>query len=202
VPVRISCVVEGHGDVEAVPIVIKRIAATMMPPPDVQIPSTIRTPKSKLIKAGELERAVELAARKAAGRGAVIVVLDSDDDCPMELGPTLLERARLVRGNIPLSVVLAKREFESWFIAAAESIAGHHGFAPGMQAPPVPEDIRGAKEWLTEHMLEGRTYSPTVDQPILAKLFDVEITGRSGSFDKFRRDIISLIEALNQPENL
>ena len=30
-PLRIACIVEGHGEVEAVPILIRRIAATIDP---------------------------------------------------------------------------------------------------------------------------------------------------------------------------
>ena len=74
---RIACVVEGHGDIEAVPIVVRRIAEQILPPVIVQVTAPLRTPKSKLVKPGELERAVELAARRVAGGGGVLVVLDS-----------------------------------------------------------------------------------------------------------------------------
>lgn len=75
---------------------------------------------------GELERAVERAGRGLRSPGVVSIVIDGDDDCPKELAPVLLERAtRAAGGRWPVGVVLAKSEFESWFIAAAESIAGH-----------------------------------------------------------------------------
>jgi len=42
---------------------------------------------------GELERAVELAGRGLRSPGVVLIVIDSDDDCPKELAPLLLDRA-------------------------------------------------------------------------------------------------------------
>src|ERR1035438_1367136 len=88
--VRIGCVVEGHGECESVPILVRRIAGQFDPGLAVQIPHPVRVTKSKLLKAGELERAVELAAITVGGNGAILVILDSDDDCPARTrsGPT------------------------------------------------------------------------------------------------------------------
>lgn len=191
--IRIACVVEGHGDIEAVPIVIRRIAEQNVPAVNVQFTAVIRIPKSKLIKPGELERAVELAARSTSGRGGVVVVLDSDDDCPAQIGPVLLGRATNARNNLPLAVILAKREFEAWFIAAAESLADRAGLVADLQAPVDPEGIRGAKEWLTERMRGTRSYSPTLDQPALAQIFDMERALRADSFGKFYREATRLL---------
>lgn len=188
--IQVACVVEGHGEVDAVPIVIQRIAEELDPSPTLIFRHPIRTPKSKLLKQGELERAVELAARQVLGTGAVFVLLDSDDDCPRQAGPELLARAEnTINGRLPISVVLAKREFEAWFIASAESVAGRCGLPAHLQAPGNPEDIRGAKEWLTQQMTGGRAYSPTVDQPALAKLFDLSRARHADSFEKFHRDV-------------
>jgi hypothetical protein len=185
---RIACVVEGHGEVEAVPIIIRRIAAQLEPPTEVRIDATIRTPKSRLVKQGELERAVEFAARKTSGQGGILIVLDSDDDCPAQLGPALLDRAQGARPDLPVAVVLAKREFESWFVAAAESLSTQVGLPPGLDAPADPEAIRGAKEWLTARMQGNRVYSSTLDQPAIARFFNLEMAMRSDSFDKFYRE--------------
>ena len=102
------------------------------------------------------------AALRVDTAGGVLVLLDADDDCPAALGPALLERARAARSDVPISVVLANREFEAWFIAAAESLAGTHGFPADLTAPADPEKIRGAKEWLGQRKTDGRPYKPTV----------------------------------------
>lgn len=194
--VQMGCIVEGHGEVVAVPVLIRRIASELYPDLSIVIPRPIRVPKTKLVVPGELERAVELAARQISGEGAVLIMLDSDDDCPAQLGPALLKRASLVRGNLPIAVVLATREFESWFLAAAESLRGHRGLANDLQPPPAPEAIRDAKGWLNQKMARGRRYSERPDQPALAARFDLEQARRADSFDKCYRDIVRLLTEL------
>ena len=195
--IRLGCIVEGHGEVEAVPVVVRRIAERERPLNVVEIPNPLRITKDRLVKAGELERAVELAARLAGQPGGVLVVLDSDDDCPAEQGPALLARAEAARSDRPIAVVLAKREFEGWLLAAAESLRGQRGLPDNLQPPADPEAIRGAKEWLTGRMTAGRAYSPTLDQPALSARFDLDLARTSSqSFDKFYRDTVALISRL------
>ncbi|MHB8574112.1 MAG: DUF4276 family protein [Dehalococcoidia bacterium] len=194
--VWMACIVEGHGEVQAVPILIRRIAQAAEPALVVHIKPPIRQPRSRLVKAGEIERAVELAARSIGGRGAILTLLDSDDDCPAKLGPHLLQRARAVRGNLPIGVVLAEREYEAWFLAAAESIAGQRQLSTDLIAPTVPEEVRGAKEWLRQRMPLHHPYSETVDQPALTAVFDLDAARRADSFDKCYRDICRLLRAM------
>lgn len=196
--VQISCIVEGHGEMEAVPILIRRIARNLYPELEVRTPRPIRVSRDKVVKAGELERRVEFAARKISGQGAIFILLDSDDDCPAHLGPELRNRALQVRENLPLTVVLAKHEFESWFLAAAESLRGRRGLNGNLQPPIDPEAIHGAKEWLSARMDGDRTYSPRLDQPGLTAHFNIEEARRADSFDKCYRDITNLLDELRK----
>lgn len=193
---RIAAIVEGHGECEAVPILVRRIALSLDPALLPVVYPVIRVPSSRLRKPGEIERAVELAARKTAGQGGILILLDCDDDCPAELGPTLLRRAVRARPDLPTSVVLAKREFEAWFLAAAESLRGQRGLPGDLLPPADPEAIRGAKEWLEERMLRGKTYVASSDQPALTAVFDLTAARRAASFDKCHREIIRLITLL------
>src|SRR5438128_12140896 len=120
--VRIAAIVEGHGECEAVPILIRRIARNLDPELTPLVYPVLRVPSARLVKQGEIERSIELAARKNSGHGGILVLLDCDDGCPAEEGPRLLQRATKARPDLPVSVVLAKREFEAWFLAAAESL--------------------------------------------------------------------------------
>jgi hypothetical protein len=189
---RFACIVEGHGEVQAVPVLLHRLASTLDPTLSLAVEWPIRITKSKLLQAGELERAVELEARKVGGAGAILILLDSDDDCPATLGPELLRRARAVRSDVPLAVVVAKREFEAWFLAAAESLRGCRGLTTDLEAPPQPENVQGAKEWLTDRMAGGGHYVETLDQPALAAVFDIEIACRSDSLGECRREVTRL----------
>src|SRR5262249_12508350 len=126
--------------------------------------------------------------------GGILILVDSDDDCPAQLGPQILARARKARSDIPISVVLAKREFEAWFLAAAESLGGTRKLSINLMSPPDPESIRGAKEWIRRNMTRGATYAETLDQPAMTQLFDLDQAAlRSDSFDKCVREVTRLI---------
>jgi len=194
-PVVLACVVEGDGDLQAVPIAIRKIVQEINPGLGLKI-HPLRVPRNKLVKPGELERSIELAARRVGSSGAILVIVDSDDDCPATLGPQLLARARKVRSDLPISVVLAKREFEAWFLASARSLRGLRGLASDLEPPPDPESIRGAKEWLAARMTSGRGYTETLDQSALTASLDLLQARTAPSFDKFFRDVVAIVEGL------
>ncbi len=193
---RLAAIVGGDGECEAVPILVRRIALTLDPGLTPIVKPVLRIPESRLIKQGELERAVDFAARKTGGQGGILILLDCDDGCPAQEGPAMLTRASAARPDVPIATVLAKREFEAWFLAAAESLRGCRGLADDLAAPPDPEAIRGAKEWLTSNMPSDQAYSETADQPALAELFDLKAACRADSFDKCYREIVQLLNRL------
>ena len=86
--VKIAAIVEGHGECEAVPILVRRIALTIDPGYVPIILKPIRIPASKLLRVGEIERSIELAAQKLQGEGGIIVIVDCDWDngCPAKDG--------------------------------------------------------------------------------------------------------------------
>ena len=127
--------------------------------------------------------------------GGILVILDSDDDCPAELAPNLLARVRSARGDLPSAVVLPNKEFESWFLAAASSLRGHRGFPDDLESPTQPETIRGAKEWLAQRV-PTRAYSSNVDQASLTQVFSFDLARRAPSFDKCYREVIRLLETV------
>ena len=106
----------------------------------------------------------------------------------------ILRRATKARSDRRIQVVLARREYEAWFVAAAESIAGHRGLRSDMTAPAHPESVRNAKGWLTSHMPPGRAYKETRDQPALTYIFDLDqARRRAPSFDKMWRTVVQLL---------
>ena len=193
--VTVASIVEGDGEVRAVPILLRRIAEQVAPNRYVNVPPPIRVGRNKILKDGELERAVELAARKLGRgeQGGILILLDADDDCPREIAAEMLSRAHAVRRDRVIRVVLAKREYETWFLAAAHSIAGRRQIDASMAPPMEPESIRGAKERLSRRMPRERKYSPTTDQAALTAVFDMEVARSAPSFDKLWRDVVSLL---------
>jgi hypothetical protein len=193
--ISISCIVEGRGEVAAVPLLLRRIAWESSQT-SLEIPRPVLAPRNRLLKGSELDRYVELAVRKASGQRALLILLDADDDCPKQLGPDLLKRAITVRADVPIAVVLAKREFEAWFLASSESLVRKGKLPLNFVAPPKPEEVRGAKERL------GQSYSETRDQPGLTATFDFESARKnSPSFDKCYREVVRLITELTKKES-
>ena len=194
--IKFGCIVEGHSEAQSVPVLIRRIAAELCPELVIDILRPNRVHKDKVIKIDELEREVELTARKINRQGAIFIILDSDGDCPAELGPALLHRASQAHSDLPIAVVIAKNEFEAWFLAAAESLRGRRGLKNDIHPPNDPEAVRDAKGWLDRQMENNESYSETTDQPALAALFDIEQARQADSFDKCYREIVRLLGEL------
>lgn len=198
--VAIYPIVEGHGEIRAVPELIRRVAWEICGRYDVEVLQAHRVPRGRMVAddAKELQRAVELGARKIRQNGVpgiIAVLLDADDDCPAELGPRLLEK--ISRPDVATSVVLANREYEAWFLAGAISLRGHRGISTEAVAPVNPESIRGAKQYLERQFLTpGEAYRETVDQPALTAVLGLEEARAAPSFDKFCRDLSNLLEAV------
>ena len=198
---KLGCIVEGDGEVEAVPALLRRLVARL--DPTVVVDTTqrvLRVSKGKLLRAGapdELARSLEILARRLSGEGAILILLDADDDLPCVLGPQLLARARSLRPDVPVGVVIANREYEAWFLAGADSLAGRRGLPADLSAPEQPEGIRGAKEWLTRKL--GRRYSETRDQAAFTALLDLDAARAAASFDKLAREVERLFHLAATP---
>jgi|SRR5579871_197475 len=191
--VRFGFVVEGKGEDGALPLLVRRICNELFGVFAILTTRPVRTTKSKLVRPGELERAIRLAQLANEMEGPVLVVLDADDDCPAELGRSLTLRALPIAQDCGVSIVIPKYEFETWFLTAAKSLGGYHGLNEGLSPPPDPAAVRGAKEWLSRNMAPGRTYSPTVDQTALVAHMDLTAARSCRSFDRLCREIERLV---------
>lgn len=191
----LATIVEGHAEVESVPLLLRRIFA-QFGVSDISISRPFRVKRNRVVKPGELERAISQTVRDRADVGAIMVLIDSDDDCPAKLGPDLLERAKK-ETHLPVAVILAAREFESWFLGSKESLRGIKGIREDATAPLNPENIRGAKEHLTRNMARGYRYLEVDDQATLAEKFDLNAARRCcPSFDKCFREAERLFLAI------
>lgn len=185
----IVSIVEGHGEVQALPILIRRVyneRASATPP---LINPPIRIKSGSFLKDEDyFKRYISLAAAKAAqSDGRVLILLDCEDDCPATMGPELVKRAKQVRPDISFDVVLAYREYETWFIAAASSLTGKY-LQEGTEPAPNPENIRGAKEWLSRH--RDKPYDPVAHQAAFSAHFDMD---QASSISSFSRLIAKLL---------
>src|SRR5262245_56739587 len=105
-PVAVSSIVEGHGDVQAVPILLRRLAIQFHFSPTLKLNPPLRVKRDRFVRdETEFNRYVELAARKASPNGGILILLDAEVDCPAILGPDLLRRAKQIRSNMPIAVI-------------------------------------------------------------------------------------------------
>ncbi|MFN8633673.1 MAG: DUF4276 family protein [Chloroflexota bacterium] len=197
---EIGCIIEGDGEEDALPILLRRVIQEIDPTLYVHIRRPFRRPKGQLKKQLFLSQAVTLLARQLTPPRALLILLDADDDCPAEIGPQLLGWAQAARRDIPMAVVMATREYEAWFLAAAESLRGHRGLPGDLMPPTDSETVSGAKEWLRRHMSPNDLYSPVVHQASFSQVMSLEQARRSPSFDKLCRDVRRLVEALRGPK--
>ncbi len=200
---KIACVVEGFGDVDALPILLKRIVKSI--DADVMLDASrapIRVPRNKIEKPQVIEDAVNAAAKQVGGVGGILLLFDADKDCPKKLALNLSKKAKETRSDLPISVVLANREYESWFLASAESLRGKHGLSDTFEAPANIEDKRGAKEWLEKYMPPGSSYKETIHQPLFTREIDIELARQnSPSFNKLYRDLQVMIRQLQETQS-
>jgi hypothetical protein len=186
-------IVEGYGEVSAVPSLLLRIARRANPMVDLRVKPPIR------VKAGSFlndslyfSKYLRLAAEKAAEVGGqVFIILDCEDSCPAQQGPAILSQAQSVRSDINYIVCLVRREYETWFLAAAESIRGKLGLPSDLSAPPNFEAIRDAKGWLSSRM--SMPYDPNIHQLDLTRLFDLGQAATSQSFARLVAKIEDIV---------
>lgn len=183
--ISIASIVEGDGEVSALPVLLRRLAAEVEPATVVDVPPPIRVRRDKFLnRDDEFRRQLLLAAAKSGDDGWILIVLDADDDCPATLGQSIYDRAQVHIAHRRLSVVLANREFEAWFIAASRSLHGVRGLQLQPDETIEAEVPRNAKGWLRDRM-QGGTYSEILDQPAFAARIDLrEAFDNSRSFRK------------------
>lgn len=189
---RLVCIVEGKGEVAAIPNLCARILGQLRAWDWFVDPVPIRQPRGRLVdgrvkspmrpvKDGDFDRVVQLALRSRRA-DAVLVLCDSDDDCPAAWGPSATQRLSSVcRG----AAVMVQREYESWLL---------HGIQTFWQLEPEAIDRRrDAKKLLSLHR---PGYLPTADQLALTRELDIQrCWARSDSFDKLVRSIAVLTGA-------
>lgn len=170
---KVACIVEGDGEVAALPVLLRRIATWRTPGQALQVAPPIRVRRDRFLnKPDEFARHLALAAAKCGSGGWILVLLDADDDCPARLGPEVATRALGCVPHRRIGVVLANREYEAWFIAAAQSLQGQRGFHCDGKEIPDAETPRDAKGWMRRHM-GGRGYGEATDQAAFTACMDL-----------------------------
>lgn len=171
----IQPIVEGHGEVKAVPLLLRRLRDQAQVYP-IEVNEPIRRHRSEFSDEAQVRKAVRLALKQDCDAILLLFDGDGDEDCPRDQAPVVLGWAQGEAAGKPCAVVMAHREYEAWFLASIESLRGQRGIRTDAESHPHPEEPRGAKEQLEQRMAAGRSYHETADQPALTALFDMRPT--------------------------
>ena len=195
---KVYPLVEGHGEVEAVPVLLRRLLAEANCH-NVSVGQPIRRTQSQLRSKTGIQAGVQLALLQP-DCAAVLILFDGEDDCPKNLGNEVRKWAQEAAIDMPCDVVVAYREYETWFLAALESLRGQYGIARDAATPSNPELKRDAKGALEEFMPPDRAYSETGDQPAMSAVFDMALAHRRNrSFRKLVKAIGDVLIQLHHP---
>ena len=216
-PAKIVPIVEGPGEMDAVPNLLQRLLHSRQRYDVFVTPPKNAHGLGNLTGAGEgdkagLERFLRYAATEPGVVG-ILVLADADTDCTLKVANSLVGRARELGLNVPVAVVAAKIKYESWLLASIETIRGQQltdaagctrpGIAP--DAPPVEnvEDGPEPKGWLTQYMPSGYAYKETSDQLPLTRLMSFDaVRPRSRSFRALEEALDFLLAHLAQGPGL
>ncbi|MGC9317545.1 MAG: DUF4276 family protein [Armatimonadota bacterium] len=187
-------IVEGDGEVDAVPLLLRRLLYEFLRRFDLEIgPPKNAHGRTNLTTRGGIERFVRYALKEPEAAG-VIVLVDADDDIPCALACHLRHRIEALSPSIPAAVVCAERQYESWFVESIETLRGKCDLCTDAEwpasRPPNP------KAWLRDRMPATRTYKETSDQVSLTSELDFSLLAeRSRSFRRMRHAVEELVEA-------
>lgn len=190
---RVVPIVEGYGEIDAIRILLQRIWSELLDGEYVDVLTPVRTKRNRIVQRDELTRVLELAVlrlrEKISDHSMVLLLLDADDDLPCVLGPDLLRRAQQIRSDADITCVIANVEYETWFVAAADSLGRFLAIPADFSISDDPEGDRQGKGWIKQRFRSGQ-YSPRVDQPRMTQAMDLTICRqRSPSFDKLCREL-------------
>lgn len=191
---KLRIIVGGHSEKESIPLFIRRYCAENNV--NVIILRPRRTSEGRLKHLDKLCNEIEIVIRYN-GPGPVLVHFDADDKiCPKKYMDDARDELNARFPNIPIYIVIAKWETETWFIPAMDSIFG--GNIPHEDKPPLDisklEEI-DPKSWISKYL--GRNYKERKDQPSFMAQFDYKKVAEcehARSFHHFLKSLDEIIE--------
>ncbi len=205
---KVVPIVEGHGDVGAVPVLCYKLLRDSQRY-DVQVDVAIDAKgRSNLTKKGGLEQLIERAWNRP-GCNAVLILVDADDNCAVHLARDFTRRI-LAMGNPRCAVVVAvaAMEYEAWFLAIMETLAGQI-VRDGLMLPIETsftgdvEAIRDVKAWITSQLprvggYRRVAYDEAQDQLTMTRLIDPTLArANSRSFRRLCHAIEQILDAVD-----
>lgn len=196
---RLVCIIEGHGELEAVPVLCNRILRGIL---DIDVgwyidEDPIRWPRSRLVNQSmpspkrlpnqeQVSKALRLATSRRPIPDGILVLCDADDDCAATWGPAVETKTPAGYSSVPVAAVMASREYESWLLAGAKKSV--RSAVRALQPDVAPRDAKKAMN----SIVPG--YRPMTHQREQTQALNLnEAWANSDSFDKLVRSLAILV---------
>ncbi len=183
-------VVEGDGEMEAVPMLLRRMLERME-----RWDWSVGKAR-KIGGIGKLRKEFDNLLQRLATApdcDAILILNDMDDGCPVTEALALAQRARTLMLPCPVALVLAHREYESWFLTSLPTIAGNYDLPANLVYQGEIEGRRDVKGWLSDQMPPGKIYKETIHQVRMTGLLDIDLALSSRSFQRFYHAVEELV---------
>jgi len=172
-------IVEGHGDIDSVSALIRRISHNQLIFNLSPVSPSIRGGAlGKFRNIGQLGRYVRLAALRPEA-DSILIAVDCDDDCAkVEVAAmTAMLRPLAEELQMKIGVCFFVREFECLFLHCLDDLAARYDDLniqlPCPVSPEKIESVRDAKGLLSRQMLSG-SYKETRDQAKFVHALDID----------------------------
>ncbi|MDD2774720.1 MAG: DUF4276 family protein [Gallionella sp.] len=196
---KLLAIVEGEGDLKAVPELLRRILHHHQHF-EVEVLAHKRGDLPKIH--ANFENVFKMAIKEDA---AILLLIDfdcKDCDCVVKSAAPFYEKALALRPEWPFKVSFMVKEFETLFLADRDATRKILKDIPEVTAfPSSPESVRGAKEWLSKAMPSGIAYKETVHQvKIVSQLNLNHLRERSPSYRHLEKAVLALVsnETINR----
>ena len=191
---RILPVVEGDGDLKAVPELVRRVAHGLG-----HYDVIVERPHKRGDLPKVLSRFEDYFSVALLEACPILWVMDYDcADCDDQMShvQALHARAESLAQGTPFEFVFMVQEFETLFLADHETTRKVLDNISGTCVFPTdPEQVRDAKGWISSARPKGSSYKPTQHQQKIASQIDLaRLRTRSPSFMPFHAAVQRLVE--------
>ena len=194
-------IVEGPGDASAVPGLLYWILRERCNRPDIIVAQgggrlVVTNGRSNLeTKLGQFLG----YAQNQRNCDGILILLDSDNDCPVQLAQNLSEQCHRIGARVSVEIVCSQRSYESWFLASWNTVRDRAGL-PGTDAPGDPsENVINPKQWINNLLPRGLAYKETSDQAPYTAAIDLDLAHQnSRSFRRLCHALEQLVGAMDQ----
>ncbi len=190
-------ILEGPGDKDAAPELVRRVSDYQVNP----APNPILKQSVPILnRPGKLEEMVGYALTRE-NADSVLILLDCDDDCPVEVAKSWVPRLRSLNPARKVGISLWMKEFEALFLVSAANIAAAHPRYNWVSTSwdGDAEAVRDAKGQLSHMMGPGHIYKPTLNQAQFVACLDHDAIATLRCFQHFQQCLAWLADDAAAP---